>query len=165
MKEVVTQSWCDVHNAAGERVEAQITRTIALDGGSERELDVCIDCDEKVFTPLVKLLNGARASELALARRPARRTTERNKEAPSLQATSCPICGGTFSTRKSATDHIWARHTDQEIPRQPDQCPDCGYTSAFAQAMGRHRTVEHGYDNWSQALSAAGHRAKGRRRG
>lgn len=155
MKEVMTLTWCDVHQAAGERVEATVLRVIALDGNAERELDMCDECDEKVFAPIEKLLNLARPTEASLVRRPPKNSNGAVKhKSPSQLPATCPFCGQEYSGKKITTDHMWSAHAGRGRPAQPEVCPDCNERIEVPQAMTRHRTVQHGYDSWEEALEA-----------
>jgi hypothetical protein len=67
MSKIVTiTAYCDgVHQ--GPAPEAIVERTVALNGGGARTVDLCATCDERVFRPLEAILaNGAPAAKGAV---------------------------------------------------------------------------------------------------
>jgi len=148
MREFITMTWCDPHDERGERVNATISHKLGLDG-EEGELDFCDECDEAVLGPIRKLLERARAAEEPV--KPKRRSNGDHKS-PSQMPTACPFCGQNFTTKKITADHIWSAHLGTPRPPQPPECPTCGLPVAVPQAMSRHRSVQHGYDYWAEAI-------------
>ena len=153
MREIIMQEWCDWCDANGKRTLATTVATLDLDGTGPKESDLCAECDEQVLGPVRKLVEVGRIAEpepVKRARPKAAPTTSGRGRKPS----SCPICenGVLFYNVKSVADHIWNKHIEDQKPRQPVACPDCGYRHESPNAMARHRTTRHGWSSIQEAL-------------
>lgn len=55
MKEVITNTWCDVHKTRGDDVHG-MTMTLTVDDEGPVNLDLCADCVTEFVDPLRKLM-------------------------------------------------------------------------------------------------------------
>lgn len=95
MREIQVIKWCDGEHE--ERVAADITHTISVDGSKEFEIDLCYTCDTVMVLPLLSV---------------AEEVLPKKKRGPKKQdlTTTCSICGFVSSSRDALGVHARRTH-------------------------------------------------------
>jgi len=152
--ELITRTWCDVHQDKGERVEGRPWTLVLVgpdDPGKhvERTVDLCEDCvADAGLVALVELVDEHgrdSTGRLRPSRSTAARTTSSSRTADRVW--QCPRCNKSYDTRDKLAAHGRATHelTIAELLGEPTPyvCEDCGSAYGVPQALAVHRTRKH----------------------
>lgn len=164
MREVVTRTWCDLHDARdGVQVETDGSSDVILVNARPVTLDLCDQCRKELLQPLQDLMDshGARytGDEERLMRR-TRAPLQRTYSPPpsATDQVTCPACEKTM-LRGTIRQHARIHGVDVVAPIGHCPVKGCSQTFDDPRAMATHRRGTHNYDvvaDTLQQLAAIG---------
>jgi hypothetical protein len=123
MKQVITNTWCDVHMANRSEEVHGLTMQLAIDDEGPVTLDLCAECITEFVDPLRKLM--ATFGQPALAAPPKKRRQVKSTTPIAAAPPAAPAKSKSKSKRRSSSKagpsaaevRAWAATEGLEVPR------------------------------------------------
>jgi hypothetical protein len=118
MKDHIIVAYCDGPVHGEEWVNADVERTLSVDGSNPVLVDLCAECDGSLISPVFRLIHEGQPVE-----QPKKRKSPAKRVKPETKAT--------------------VSHIKDYAAVSMRTCPDCGHVSASRDALGMHTRKQH----------------------